>query len=79
MSLSPPVPREPLHTRSVVCEGYQRADGLFDLEARLLDTKSRPFALMTGVRAPGEPVHDMWIRVTIDRAFTIHALSLIHI
>ncbi|MEO8484944.1 MAG: DUF2889 domain-containing protein [Betaproteobacteria bacterium] len=73
MSLSPPVPREPLHTRSVVCEGYRRGDGLFDLEARLLDTKAHAFALMTGLRAAGEPVHAMAIRVTIDRAFTIHA------
>jgi hypothetical protein len=75
MPLSPPVKREPLHTRRVVCEGFQREDGLFDLEARLLDTKPRPFALMTGVRAPGEPVHDMSIRVTIDRAFRIHAVE----
>ncbi|CAG0982354.1 hypothetical protein BURK1_01814 [Burkholderiales bacterium] len=75
MSLTPPVPRELLHTRSVVCEGYRRDDGLFDLEARLVDTKPRPFTLMTGVRRPGEPVHDMWIRVTIDRGFTIHAVE----
>jgi len=75
MSLSPPAPREPLHTRSVVCEGYRRVDGLYDLEARLVDTKSHAFALMTGVRQAGEPVHDMSIRVTIDRAFTIHAVE----
>jgi hypothetical protein len=75
MALSPPAPREPLHTRSVVCEGYRRDDGLFDLEARLVDTKSHAFALMTGIREAGAPVHDMSIRVTIDRAFTIHAVE----
>ena len=72
MALSTPVSRDPLHTRQVVVDGYRRDDGLFDLEARLCDTKSHPYALMSGVRAPGEPIHDMRIRVTIDRAFTIH-------
>ena len=75
MALSTPVPRDPLHTRSVVVDGFRREDGLFDLEARLVDTKSQPYALMTGVRAPGEAIHDMRIRVTIDRAFTIHRVE----
>jgi len=75
MSLTPPVPRESLHTRSVVCEGFRRDDGLFDVEARLVDTKTHAYSLMTGVRAAGDPVHDMLIRVTIDRAYTIHAVE----
>ena len=75
MALSPPAPRELLHTRRVVCEGYRRGDGLFDLEARLVDTKPHPFPLMTGTRAPGEAIHDMALRVTIDRAYTIHAVE----
>lgn len=75
MALSPPVPRALLHTRSVVCEGYRRDDGRFDLEARLVDTKPAPYRLMTGVRAPGEPIHDMWLRVTIDRDYTVHAVE----
>ena len=75
MALSSPVPRDPLHTRRVVVDGFRRADGLFDLEARLVDVKPEPYALLSGVRAPGEPVHDMALRVTIDRAFTIHAVE----
>jgi Protein of unknown function (DUF2889) len=71
MPLPPPNEREPLHTRSIVCEGYRRADGLFDIEARLVDAKPRPYALLSGVRSPGEPVHDMWIRVTIDRQYRV--------
>ena len=59
MPLTPPVPRERLHTRSVVGDGYRRSDGMFDLEARLVDTKSHPYRLMSGVREPGEPIHDM--------------------
>jgi hypothetical protein len=63
-----------LHLRSVVYEGWQRADGLFDIEARLVDTKDHDFELESGTRPAGEPVHDMWVRVTISRDFTIRAL-----
>jgi len=75
MPLPPPNEREPLHTRSIVCEGYRRADGLFDLEARLVDTKPMLYALLSGVRAPGEPVHDMRLRVTIDRRYRVLAVE----
>ena len=44
MPLPDPVPREPLHTRRVECRGYRRADGLWDIEGHLVDTKAYPFA-----------------------------------
>src|SRR5690242_2181624 len=76
MPLSPPtVPRERLHLRRVSYHGFQRADGLFDIEAFLTDTKDRDLTLLSGVRPAGEPVHDMQVRVTIDRDFTIHAIE----
>jgi hypothetical protein len=76
MPLSPPtVSRERLHLRRVTYEGFQRSDGLYDIDAHLADTKDRDFELLTGVRAAGEAVHDMHVRVTIDRAFTIHAIE----
>ncbi|MBN8478338.1 MAG: DUF2889 domain-containing protein [Burkholderiales bacterium] len=75
MPLSPAASRERLHTRSVVCEGFRRSDGLFDLEARLVDVKDQPYTLSTGTWAPGEPIHDLWIRVTIDRRYEIHAVA----
>ena len=39
-----------------------------DIEAHLVDTKPYPTtARDTGrPRQPGEPVHDMWLRLTID-------------
>jgi len=37
---SKPVAREKLHHRSVVCQGFKRADGLWDIEAELVDTKT---------------------------------------
>jgi len=65
------VERELTHTRRVRYEGYKRADGLWDIEAHLLDTKNHDYQLKTGVRRAGQPIHDMWIRVTIDRSFAI--------
>jgi hypothetical protein len=65
------IEREHTHTRRVRFEGYKRADGLWDIEAHLSDVKNHDYQLMTGVRRAGQPIHDMWIRVTIDRAFNI--------
>ena len=65
------VERELTHTRRVRYEGYKRADGLWDIEAHLLDAKNHDYQLKTGIRRAGQPIHDMWIRVTIDRKFNI--------
>ncbi len=43
MPLSPPAPREPIHPRHVVCSGFRRADGLWDIEGHLTDVKSYDF------------------------------------
>ena len=43
MPLSPPQERELLHSRDIVLRGYRRADGLYDIEAQLTDTKSYGF------------------------------------
>ena len=51
MSLPPsPVPRQRLHQRSITYEGYRRDDGLFDIDAHLVDAKDHDFELLTGVR-----------------------------
>ena len=76
MPLSAPDPaRKRLHTRRVVYQGFQRADGLFDIEASLIDTKDHDVTLLSGVRPAGEPVHDMKVRVTIDGEFNIRAIE----
>jgi len=67
----PEVERELTHTRRVRYEGYKRSDGLWDIEAHLLDTKNHDYHLKTGVRRAGQAIHDMWLRITIDRSLTI--------
>jgi hypothetical protein len=65
------VERELLHTRRIRYEGYKRADGLWDIEAHLTDIKNHDYHLKTGVRRAGQPVHSMWLRLTIDRGLNI--------
>jgi hypothetical protein len=65
------VERELTHTRRVRFEGYKRADGLWDIEGHLTDVKNHDFTLQTGVRRAGLPVHDMWVRLTIDTQLNI--------
>lgn len=67
MPLSPPAPRQQVHRRAVECHGYRREDGLWDIEGRLLDSKATTYSNADGRRvAAGEPVHDMWLRLTVD-------------
>ncbi len=65
------VEREPLHRRSIEIHGYKRADGLFDIEGHLVDTKPVDIRLSAGIRKAGDPVHDMWLRITVDRGLRI--------
>jgi hypothetical protein len=71
MGLPPAGRREPIHLRRIEIEGYKREDGLYDVEARLVDTKPFDFKLAAGVRPAGQPIHDMWLRITVDRQLTI--------
>src|SRR4051812_16422694 len=67
----PKAAREPLHNRSIQIHGYKRSDGLYDIEGHLFDTKAYDFKVAAGTRHAGEPVHSMWLRITIDPALTI--------
>ncbi len=67
----PQAPRTPLHRRTIEIRGWKREDGLYDIEGHLLDRKDVDFKLATGLRAPGEPIHSMWLRITVDRKLTI--------
>ncbi|MEZ5476837.1 MAG: DUF2889 domain-containing protein [Thiolinea sp.] len=75
MPLSTPSERQLAHTRIVTCQGYERADGLWDIEAHIVDTK--PFSFPNKDRGgrieADEPLHGMSIRVTIDLDMLIHA------
>jgi len=71
---TPDTGRRLIHSRRVVAEGYLRADGLIEIEARLLDTKAIDYRISTGVRTAGTPIHDMSITLVIDQGMTVRAL-----
>jgi hypothetical protein len=67
MTLTTPAARKPLHKRTVECTGYQREDGLYDIEGHLVDVKSYPTGNHDrGAIPAGEPLHEMWLRLTVD-------------
>lgn len=72
MPLPSPAARRHVHSRTVQCEGYFRDDGLWEVEAALLDTKPFPHKdFERGDRAPGDPVHKMAIRLTVNRDLVV--------
>ncbi len=74
MALSRPAPRRHIHTRKITCEGFQRDDGLWDIEATIIDRKTYSFDnIDRGGIAAGEPIHHMVVRVTIDDSMVIMA------
>ena len=77
MPLSVPFPRKASHIRRVTYQGYEREDGLWDMEAELHDSKAHdmPSFRHQGVRLAGDPIHHMWLRVTIDRQLVVHAIE----
>ena len=77
MPLSPPVAREPLHRREIDLRGYRRADGLWDIEGHLTDVKSYAFDnAWRGTIDAGTPLHDMWVRLTIDESMTVRDVQV---
>ena len=74
MPLSIPAPREQLHNRQIECIGYKREDGLWDIEAHLHDSKAYDMVSEErGEMKSGDPIHHMWVRLTVDDHLVIHA------
>lgn len=75
-ALSRSTDRTHIHTRRIELAGYLRADGLWDIEAHLVDTKTYGFSTSERGRIEiGDPVHDMWLRVTVDDGFTVRDIE----
>jgi hypothetical protein len=66
-----PVRREKKHTRAIRIDAYAREDGLWDIDANISDVKTRDVQAAAGVRPAGEPIHDLWLRLTIDTEMRI--------
>jgi len=69
--------RRLIHRRTVECQGFLRADGLWDIEGRLSDSKTHPVTLAEGGTVErGQTYHGMWIRLTLDDAFIVQGVQV---
>lgn len=59
------------HTRQIVCTGYARDDGLYDIEAQMTDTRGHDSALLFKEVPSGGAIHDMWLTITVDANLVI--------
>ena len=74
MPLSAPAPRTLKHSRTIVCEGFAREDGHWDIEAEIKDVKAYAFENeWRGTVTPDQALHRMLVRLTIDDSFLILA------
>ena len=63
--------REHIHTRTITMKAFRRDDGLLDVEGHLTDVKPFAHQMMDSVRAAGEPVHDLSLRISLDDSFAV--------
>ncbi|MBL4819688.1 MAG: DUF2889 domain-containing protein [Gammaproteobacteria bacterium] len=76
MPLPEPSSREHLHTRAITFQGFERADGMWDIEAHMTDVKTHGFKNdWRGAVEAGEPLHEMLLRVTIDDDFVVRNIE----
>lgn len=68
------VTREELHFRRIDMHGFQRSDGLYEIEGRVTDRK--PYDFSPGGAGPLVPanqaIHDMGVRLVFDDQMVVH-------
>lgn len=74
---APDCAREASHQRSITISAYARTDGLWDIEGHLTDAWSEPIPRAGGMLPAGEPMHSMWLRLTVDKTATIVAVQAV--
>ena len=68
---SPTANRALRHTRAISAAAFEREDGLWDIDLVLTDAKNRAVPIATGMLKPNQPIHELWLRVTINTQLTI--------
>ena len=72
MTLPPAAPQRQLkHRRQLDVQGFSRGNGLWEVDATLVDSKTRPLNMADGPRPAGAPIHDMLLRLVINEQFDI--------
>jgi hypothetical protein len=76
MPLPAPASRREIHHRTIDMWAFGRDDGLFDIEAHLVDRKPFDFLRPSSPQPipAGNALHDIWVRVTVDKDFVVKAI-----
>jgi hypothetical protein len=75
LPLSDPAPRALSHTRNLDLRAYERQDRLWDIEGHITDVKEDDYSMLDSERTADQPVHDMWLRLTIDTDLVVRAVE----
>jgi Protein of unknown function (DUF2889) len=72
MTLPAAAPHRQLkHRRQIDVQVYSRGDGLWEVDAVLIDTKTRDAHLAAGLRPAGTPIHEMQLRLVVDEKLNV--------
>lgn len=63
--------RQLKHRRSIEIQVYARGNGLWEVDALLVDLRARDSRLAEGVRPAGTPIHEMLLRLVVDEKLDI--------
>lgn len=71
------ITREEMHRRGIDLRFLRRSDGLYEVEGRLVDTKSHAFRRMLAEEdtLPGQPLHDITVRLVLDAELQVCAVD----
>jgi hypothetical protein len=72
MTLPQAAPQRQLkHRRQIDVQVFSRGDGHWEVDATIVDVKTRDAVLAGEVRAAGLPIHDMLLRLVVDEQLNI--------
>lgn len=68
---SPADEGDPFYRRSISVAAFRNSDGTWTVEGHLSDVRFHDVQLASGTLPAGDPIHSMWLRITVDRTATI--------
>jgi hypothetical protein len=71
MPLSDSLGRTALHHRQIDLRGYRRSDGLYEVDGRVVDTKTYAIDIDGRTREAGDAIHDMSVRLVVDEQLVV--------
>ena len=74
MSYTKNLNRRSCHSRKILCDGFIREDGLYEIEGRMIDTKSHDIPQNNGkMLMKGDALHDMYVLLVINESMVVQS------